>query len=340
MIEAERVRAPQDGKDKSAVPGARLDPSTGRVLAWCVHTRDAQGGFTFKHAEEWLPGLIHPTYRWRPDQVRGWPMLSVVANMVTDIKEINDANLRKNKMGAMAAWVYSKGQSGGSLQGRTPATSSAGQPLQKFTEGQIYEIEQGANLAPFANSQPGAEYAPFMEFNLRMVGMALGLPYEFLLLYFGGGNFASSKASLLQAYKTIETWQAWVECEFLRPVTAFPEIRYAAAREAKFYEVVQSIRTLSLAGQAQADKRRGDFSWGREIKVSPGMMRDAEEIAERCEFVLPIGGLKFPRFAPPDGSSPREFLARLACEGMRWRYGAAPSGGGGRESWRVRHFRA
>ena len=113
----------------------------------------------------------------------------------------------------------------------------------------------------------------------------------------------------------------------LRPVTAFPEIRYALAREAKFYEVVQSIRTLSLAGQGQADKRRGDFSWGREIKASPGMMRDAEEIAERCEFVLPIGGLKFPRFAPPDGSSPREFLARLAREGMKWRYGTAPTGG-------------
>ena len=113
----------------------------------------------------------------------------------------------------------------------------------------------------------------------------------------------------------------------LRPVTAFPEVRYAATREAKFYEVVQSIRTLSLAGQMQGGKRRGDFSWGREMKASPGMMRDAEEMAERCEFVLPIGGLKFPRFAPPDGSLPREFLARLAREGMKWRYGAAPSDG-------------
>jgi error-prone DNA polymerase len=113
----------------------------------------------------------------------------------------------------------------------------------------------------------------------------------------------------------------------LRPVTAFPEVRYAATREAKFYEVVQSIRTLSLAGQVQGGKRRGDFSWGREMKASPGMMRDAEEMAERCEFVLPTGGLKFPRFAPPDGSLPREFLARLAREGMKQRYGAAPSGG-------------
>jgi DNA-directed DNA polymerase III PolC len=113
----------------------------------------------------------------------------------------------------------------------------------------------------------------------------------------------------------------------LRPVSAFPEIRYASSRDAKFYEVVQSIRTLSLAGQPHADKRRGDFSWTRKFDMSPPMLRDAEEIAERCDFVLPIGGLKFPRFVPPDGSTPREFLGRLAREGMRRRYGAMPSGG-------------
>jgi DNA-directed DNA polymerase III PolC len=113
----------------------------------------------------------------------------------------------------------------------------------------------------------------------------------------------------------------------LRPLGVFPEIRYASSRDAKFYEVLQSIRTLSLAGQPQADKRRGDFSWDREMEVLPAMVRDAEGIAERCAFVLPVGGLKFPRFVTPDGSTPREFLGRLAREGMRRRYGAMPSGG-------------
>jgi DNA-directed DNA polymerase III PolC len=113
----------------------------------------------------------------------------------------------------------------------------------------------------------------------------------------------------------------------LRPVTAFPEIRYLSSKDARFYEVVQSMRTLSLAGQPHAGKRRGDFSWTRKIDGSPSMVRDTEEIAERCEFVLPIGGLKFPRFVPPDGSTPREFLGRLAREGMRRRYGTVPSGG-------------
>ena len=115
----------------------------------------------------------------------------------------------------------------------------------------------------------------------------------------------------------------------LRPVTAFPEIRYASACDAKFYEVVQSIRTLSLAGQPHPGKRRGALHWPEDwgATVTRAMARDAEEIAERCEFTLPVGGLKFPDFVPPDGSSPREFLARLAREGMRMRYGAMPPEG-------------
>jgi error-prone DNA polymerase len=63
------------------------------------------------------------------------------------------------------------------------------------------------------------------------------------------------------------------------------------------------------------------------MEASAAMVRDAEEIAERCEFVLPISGLKFPHFTPPDGSSPREFLGRLSREGMKRRYGPMPSAG-------------
>ena len=221
IIEAERVRPPTRNDGVSKVPGILIDSTTGEVKSWCVHFRDAAGGFSGKHEETWINQLFHPSYRWRPDQIRGWPQLASVANMAIDIQDINNANLRKSKMGANAAWVYQKGQAGGGLQGRTAATSSTGQPLQKFREGQIYEIEQGASLAPFQNNQPGSEYQPFMEFNLRMLGMALGLPYEFLLLYFGGGNFASAKASLLQAYKTIEGWQNWTDEEFIHPVVSW-----------------------------------------------------------------------------------------------------------------------
>ena len=114
----------------------------------------------------------------------------------------------------------------------------------------------------------------------------------------------------------------------LRPVTTFPEIRYTSEHEAKFFEVVQSIRTLTLAGQAHPAKRRGGFSWAAAIpSAGEAVRREADEIAARCEFTLPVGGLKFPNFRPPDGLSPREFLSRLAREGMLRRYGCPPPAG-------------
>jgi DNA-directed DNA polymerase III PolC len=115
----------------------------------------------------------------------------------------------------------------------------------------------------------------------------------------------------------------------LRPVSTFPEVRYASPRDAKFYEVVQSMRTLSLAGQPHAGKRRGAFHWpgADDARLPAAAARDAEEIAERCGFTLPDGALKFPRYTPPDGSSPRAFLARLAREGMLRRYGCPPPAG-------------
>jgi capsid protein len=228
IVEAERVRPAKGAANE--LPYLR-DETTGVITAWRVHGRDRSGGFTFQHDERWVQGMIHCARRWRPDQVRGWPDLAPVANIVTDLNEINNATLRKSKMGALAAWIYSKGVGGNTLMGRTASAVSGGQPLHRFQEGQIYEIEQGAKLEPFQNNQPGQEYSPFVELNLRLVGMALGLPYEFLLMYFGGGSFSSSKASLLQAYKTIETWQEWVESEYLMPVIAWRIDRAIRDRE-------------------------------------------------------------------------------------------------------------
>jgi len=106
-----------------------------------------------------------------------------------------------------------------------------------------------------------------------------------------------------------------------------PEIRYLHPREAPAYEIVQSIRTLTRAGQPDPRKRRGDFSFPspaealRRCGGDPGPLRETLRLAEQCSFSFDLGGLRFPRYAPPDGSSPAEFLRRLVVNGARRRYG-------------------
>jgi len=108
----------------------------------------------------------------------------------------------------------------------------------------------------------------------------------------------------------------------LRPGGFLPEVRYADPTERPMYEVLQSIRTLTLLNEKAATKRRGRFHFPLPGELTPEAARDSLEVAELCSFALELGGLRFPAFQPPDGSSGRAFLRRLTMEGARRRYGA------------------
>ena len=110
-----------------------------------------------------------------------------------------------------------------------------------------------------------------------------------------------------------------------------PEIRYLHSRDRAAYEIIQSIRTLTRIGQEDPRKRRGDFSFPspaealRRCGGDPGPLRETLRLAEQCSFSFDLGGLRFPRFSPPDNSAPAAFLRRLIVDGARRRYGAKPS---------------
>jgi DNA-directed DNA polymerase III PolC len=106
---------------------------------------------------------------------------------------------------------------------------------------------------------------------------------------------------------------------------ALPEIRYRTPADRQKFDIIQSIRTLTRLHEAHADKRRGDFHFPTPAEVSAqwneASIRATHSIAERCEFAFEFHRLRFPRFTPSDGSTPHAFLARLAFDGLRRRYG-------------------
>ena len=111
-------------------------------------------------------------------------------------------------------------------------------------------------------------------------------------------------------------------------VVACPSVHYATPGDRLKYDVVQSIRTLTLLRQPHADKRnKGSFHFRPPLemvgacKEHPEWLAHSLEIAERCNFKIPFGKPQFPAFVPPDGSTPREFLHKLVFDGLRRRYG-------------------
>lgn len=116
------------------------------------------------------------------------------------------------------------------------------------------------------------------------------------------------------------------------PVVACPAIHYATPADRIKYDIVQSIRTLTLLRQEHPSKRlnsRFHFRTPVEMfaacKDHPEWLTHSLEIAERCNFEMPFGKPQFPAFAPPDGSTAREFLHRLVTDGLRRRYGERAS---------------
>ncbi|MBN2505808.1 MAG: DNA polymerase III subunit alpha [Verrucomicrobia bacterium] len=112
------------------------------------------------------------------------------------------------------------------------------------------------------------------------------------------------------------------------PLLAAPAVHYAAAAERWRYDIVQSIRTLTLLRQAHPGKDlvterhfRSSRAMAEEFRETPAAVGRSRELAERCAFELPLGTLQFPAYVPPDGSTPRAFLRRRVMEGLERRYG-------------------
>ncbi len=112
------------------------------------------------------------------------------------------------------------------------------------------------------------------------------------------------------------------------PCVAVQPVHYATPSDREKFDIVQSIRTLTLLRQPHPDKLSGGefhFRPPRELAElfahRPDLLERTQEIAERCAgFELPLGPPQFPAFRPPDGSSPREFLRQLVFTGLNRRY--------------------
>ncbi len=111
------------------------------------------------------------------------------------------------------------------------------------------------------------------------------------------------------------------------PVVACPSIRYATPGDRAKYDIVQSIRTLTLLREEHPEKdRHGRFHFrppqamSEACREHPEWIAHSIEIAARCQFEMPFGKPQFPPFVPPDGSTAHEFLHKLVMDGARRRY--------------------
>lgn len=115
------------------------------------------------------------------------------------------------------------------------------------------------------------------------------------------------------------------------PLVAAAAAHYPAPEDRLQFDILSSMRTLTLLSQTHPEKRgAGSYhlhspeEMQRHFGGLPRALDNSLRIAERCRFDFELGDIRFPRFPLPEGEPGAGMLRRLAEEGIRRRYGSQP----------------
>lgn len=116
------------------------------------------------------------------------------------------------------------------------------------------------------------------------------------------------------------------------PLVATNDCHYITQADSKMHHVlicIQTGRTVEDENTLEFGSEEFYFKSEEEMRSLfpdvPEAITNTWEIAQRCNVELEFGKTKLPAFFTPDGSDNQDFFRRLCEEGLKRRYGEAPS---------------
>jgi lambda family phage portal protein len=224
-IECERIRNPTKAEEaKGYCEGVKVDPITGRIKGWRVHSRDEKGGFTDKHPETDVPAesmipVVHKP--WRIDQVREVPDFAPIVPLLTDIHEMNTYMLNTTKWQSMPVAFMKRERGSGAIMSRTGTPSATTRQTFKTSWGEVYEGLPNEDIKMLSTNNPNGNHIPYVKLQMGMCAAAMSFPYEFFTLDLSTLDFSRQKGMLLLVNFAIRAWQKWLIDSMLQPLWAW-----------------------------------------------------------------------------------------------------------------------
>ena len=194
----------EDDPDKNGV----IVDDYGRPLEYQVGKR-VNGTLTDVHT---VPAKDFTLYmkRQRPSQWRGVPTLAPCVNTRMDVSEYEEIEMIAAKVSASLSAVIKRENSVTfELANRADENEqdTVGR-LENFEPGTFHYLEPGEDVSTIApNGRPNVDGIEWLAFELRKVGAAIGIPYEFLLGDIGGSSFSASQGVVMQYQAQVEEEQ-------------------------------------------------------------------------------------------------------------------------------------
>jgi len=214
-IETTRIRTPDKEQSNPNVRHGVKFSDKGLCLGYWVCETAPDGTLNTAKAE-FLPReeMFHISYPWRVAQARGVPALARLVNKVTHLREADKFVLLKIKNDArhFLKETRKEGQGFGALGTRNSRTVADGDGNKTRIEskdwGVIWRGKEGEDLQSFESRTPHSGHVPYLEWQCKTIGMALGLPWEFVLMVFTEGSFSAQRTALLHGLHKFIQWHS------------------------------------------------------------------------------------------------------------------------------------
>lgn len=150
------------------------------------------------------PVVLHVFDPARLTQTRGITAFHAVFDYLGMVEDVNFATLVKQQMASMIMG-FLESDWDAQLGSRTTESQSDGtlRVIQEMVPGAILKGPPGSKLTAFTPSIPGTDYHEHIKFLARVLGGALHLPLEIVLMDYSDGNFSSQRMAIDQARQAV-----------------------------------------------------------------------------------------------------------------------------------------
>lgn len=250
IVEADRVRTPEANTANATVPNMLLTSQTVRKLenGNTIHDGveiDRKGKIVAYHianthpyeigaentefvrvlaygANTGLPNILHIMDTERPEQYRGVPYLAQAIEPVLQMSRYTEAEITaavvqsfftafiKTEAGASDMPMNEVGGDGVEEVSRDPNEYEMG-------PGMMNILEPGEDVTFGSPTHPNTGFEVFMRALCELVGAALEIPADLLLMSFNS-SYSASRAALLEAWKGFRMRREWLTDDFCRPI--------------------------------------------------------------------------------------------------------------------------
>lgn len=308
IVAGSRIRNPDTGYiDREIREGVELD-SDGVPVAYHIANSDGYHGLQQKTVR--VPrfdkqGMVIASHLFKnrlPDQTRGEPYLAPIVEKIKQISRYTEAEISAAVLSAFfSVFVTSEGAS--PFGNKASAHLAQREEQQKtrntqpFGSGTIVDLFPGEKVESVAPGRPNVNFDSFVSAVLKLIGMAIRIPFEVLLSHFSS-SYTAARGAILKAWRTYQSERGWLapalcqlSYEWFTTEAVFRGIMNAPGFEDPFKRQVylgtewigSSMESIDELKDAKADSERIKNGTTSRRAIVEGSGRDFEKLRRERE---------------------------------------------------------